>query len=269
MVRLRCSLLCTAVVLVLFGVGNQLWAQPAPAAESPAQNAPAPVQETQSRLEWLIRTSGWIGAIILVASIYFVATCVQLFAELRPQVVIPPNDVAQAESLLKQKDLSGAFNFLKASKSPYARVVTAGMAELPNGLVAAREAMENHSEVVEHEYEKKNSMLAVLGTLGPMIGLLGTLYGMIESFSVIARSDVQIKASEVAGGISQALVLTFEGVSLSIPAIYFYAVFRNKITTAMLDVTSKADAYLRQFNTAYHARRKAGDAPPTAKPPAA
>ena len=93
-------------------------------------------------------------------------------------------------------------------------MLTTGITELPNGLAEAREAMERVGEAITAEMEKKISMLAVLGTLGPMIGLLGTLKGMIASFSVIARSDVQLKASEVAGGISEALVLTFEGVAL-------------------------------------------------------
>ncbi len=83
--------------------------------------------------------------------------------------------------------------------------------------------------------EKKISMLAVLGTLGPMIGLLGTLKGMIASFSVIAMSDTQLKASQVAGGISEALLLTFEGVALSVPAIYFFALFRNRVVGDLRD----------------------------------
>jgi len=76
-----------------------------------------------------------------------------------------------------------------------------------------------------------------------MIGLLGTLKGMIGAFSAIAISGTQLKASQVAGNISEALVLTFEGVALSVPAIYFFALFRNRISsftaTAMLD----ADAF--------------------------
>jgi biopolymer transport protein ExbB len=71
--------------------------------------------------------------------------------------------------------------------------------------------------------ERKISMIAVLGTLGSMFGLLGTLKGMISSFSVIAMSDTQLRPSEVAGGISEALLLTFEGVMLSVPAIFLFA----------------------------------------------
>src|SRR5260221_14149756 len=90
--------------------------------------------------------------------------------------------------------------------------------------------MERVGEVNTITLEKKISMLAVLGTLGPMIGLLGALQGMIGAFSVIAMSDKQIKSSQVAGNISQALVLTFEGVALSVPPIYFFALFRGRIS---------------------------------------
>ncbi len=112
-------------------------------------------------------------------------------------------------------------------------MLATGIAELPNGLAEARESMERIGEALTVDMEKKISMLAVLGTLGPMIGLLGTLKGMIASFSVIARSDQVLKASEVAGGISEALLLTFEGVALSVPAIYFFAIFRNRVSTLL------------------------------------
>src|SRR6185369_7742802 len=95
---------------------------------------------------------------------------------------------------------------------------------------------------------KMISMLAVLGTLGPMIGLLGTLKGMIASFSVIAMSKgTAIKSDEVAGGISEALLLTFEGVLLSVPAIYFFALFRNRIATISSNTTLLCEQILRRL----------------------
>ena len=107
-----------------------------------------------------------------------------------------------------------SYEFVQGDDCFFSRVLTTGITELPNGLAHARESMERVGEAETVDMEKKISMLAVLGTLGPMIGLLGTLKGMIASFSVIAMSDVQLKASQVAGGISEALLLTFEGVAL-------------------------------------------------------
>jgi biopolymer transport protein ExbB len=107
-------------------------------------------------------------------------------------------------------------------------------------------------------------MMAVLGTLGPMIGLLGTLKGMIASFSVIAVSDTQLKASEVAGGISEALLLTFEGVALSVPAIYFFALFKNRVTSISTAAMLQADQFIRHF--AHAGRSRPGAQAPAAAP---
>src|SRR5262245_12663217 len=112
--------------------------------------------------------------------------------------------------------------------------------------------------------ERKISMLAVLGTLGPMIGLVGTLKGMISSFSVIALSDTQLRASEVAGGISEALLLTFEGVALSVPAIYFFAVFKNRVAKISVDTLLAADELVRRI--VQTAKSKPANVAPPAPP---
>ena len=167
---------------------------------------------------------------ILLLSIYFVSTVGRLFLEMRQSVASPPELVAELMELLQQREFKEIYALVKDDTTFLSRLLATGIAELPNGLAEARDAMERVGEAVTVEMEKKISMLAVLGTLGPMIGLLGTLKGMIASFSVIALSDVQLKASQVAGGISEALLLTFEGVALSVPAIYFFAVFRNRVS---------------------------------------
>src|SRR5258707_1079664 len=154
-------------------------------------------------LWWVIYTSGLIGAVLLVLSVYFVAKVVQMFMELRPEVFTPLDVLEEGEKLLQARDFTGLYKRFKADSSYFCTVVSAGIAELPNGVNEARDAMERVGEVNTITLEKKISMLAVLGTLGPMIGLLGTLKGMIGAFSVIAMSDTQIKSSQVAGNISE------------------------------------------------------------------
>ncbi len=218
----------------------------------------------QSWLGWLIYTSGFIGAVLLVLSIYFVATTVTMFYELRKDVLLPPQIVDECEELMKKKDPMGMYRLLKKDTSFFSTVLTAGLTDLPLGLPESRESMDRAGEVLVVEMEKKISMLAVLGSLGPMIGLLGTLKGMIASFSVIAMSDTQLKASEVAGGISEALVLTFEGVALSVPAIYFFSVFKNKISHLTSTVMLSADDYIRRIFAASRAKPVAAAAAPSA-----
>jgi biopolymer transport protein ExbB len=229
-----------------------------------AQGGDQPEQkgEQMSRFWWFIESSGAIGAGILLLSIYFVSTVCRLFVELRPVVAAPPEIVDQCEELLKKRQFKEVYNVVREDSSFYSRVLSTGIAELPSGLAEARDAMERVGESLTVEMEKKISMLAVLGTLGPMIGLLGTLKGMIASFSVIAISGTQLKADKVAGGISEALLLTFEGVALSVPAIYFFALFRNRVSAISVSTLLQCDEFLRHF--AHAARAKS---PPSVPPP--
>jgi biopolymer transport protein ExbB len=244
------------------------WAQGGdqPAAAAAEEQKPAEPVSSDNFLVWVMKCSGLIGIVILLLSIYFVSTVSRLFWEMRIEMASPPELVQQCESLLEQRDFKGIYGVVKQDDSFFARLLTTGISELPNGLAEAREAVERVGEAITAEMEKKISMLAVLGTLGPMIGLLGTLKGMITAFAVIARSDIQLKSSDVAKAISEALLLTFEGVALSVPAIYFFALFRNRVIHISNSVMLTADQFLRHFS---HASRSKGPhaPPPPAKTP--
>ncbi len=234
---------------------------PAPAAAPSGKAAPR-----ENFLHWVIRCSYPIGIVILLLSIYFVSTVGRLFWEMRVEVAAPPELVLQCEGLLEQRDFKGVYNLTKEDDSFFSRLLTTGISELPNGLAEARDAMERLGDAITAEMEKKISMLAVLGTLGPMIGLLGTLQGMIGSFGIIARTaGSSIDASEVAGRLSEALLLTFEGVALSVPAIYFFALFRNRVVYISSSVMLTADQFLRHFSHA--GRAKASTVAPAPKTP--
>jgi biopolymer transport protein ExbB len=254
--------LALTLLLATVAVDFVLPAQVHAAEGGEGEVAPA---EPENALIWIVKTSGLIGAVLLGLSIYFVSTVCRMFIELRPVVAAPPAIVSECQELLQKRQFKEIYNVVKDDTSFYSRVLATGIAELPNGLAEARESMERIGEALTVEMEKKISMLAVLGTLGPMIGLLGTLKGMIASFSVIARSDAVLKASEVAGGISEALLLTFEGVALSVPAIYFFAIFRNRVSSIAVLTLLECDEFLRHF--AHAARSKTAAAPGAAAAP--
>jgi biopolymer transport protein ExbB len=217
---------------------------------------------TENFFIWIIHVSGLIGLVILCLSVYFVATVGRMFVELRPQTAMPPEVIAQCEAMLEQRDFKGIFNVVKEDDSFFSRVLVTGITELPNGLSEAREAMERVGDMLTTDMEKKISMMAVLGTLGPMIGLLGTLKGMIAAFSEIARSaDRAIKSSAVAGAISESLVLTFEGVGLSVPSIWFFSFFRNRVMAISVTTMTRADEFLRHFAQAARGKPGATAAP--------
>ncbi|MFO0921405.1 MAG: MotA/TolQ/ExbB proton channel family protein [Pirellulales bacterium] len=228
------------VFLVVGLCPSMAWAQENAAA--------APVEETASAanmLGWLIRVSGWIGVVILAISFYFVAVVVQQFLELRPAIAAPPEIVEECDRLIQEGNAKDLMKLVEEDESFFSRSLHAGLTELEYSVDEGREKLERTADACTVNMEKKISVLATIGTLGPMIGLLGTLKGMIGSFMAIAISGKNLEASKVAEGISEALVLTFEGVFLSIPAIFFYAFFRNQIAKISVETTMLADDYFR------------------------
>jgi len=248
------ALALVLIGLLMFSQPSNVHAQAEPNAAAPAADghAAAAPHQSKSTLGWLIETSGWIGAFLLVISMFFVATVMRLFLELREPLVIPPALLQECEALLARRDYNGIYKLTKENPCELGQLIATGMASLSAGLSESREAMDRLGEAITVEMEKRISMLAVIGSLGPLIGLLGTLKGMIASFSVIAMSDTQLKASEVAGGISEALVLTFEGVILSVPAIYLFAVFKNRVSMLSVQAMNVADDFVRRVHVTAH-----------------
>jgi biopolymer transport protein ExbB len=205
------------------------------------------VDARESFLAWMIRASGPIGVVIAAMSFYLVALIVWMALRYRTPMAVPRLLVRELRELLDQKSYSEAYHRLVSDPSLLARVLAAGVRKLPSGLPHAVRAMEMANEDATMEMEHRTTYLATVGTLGPMIGLVGTVYGMIMSFRVIAQEGSTPQASQLAAGISTALFATLEGIAVSIPAIFFYSMFRNRIARLSLEVSIAAEPLLEDF----------------------
>jgi len=234
------------------------------AADEPKSAAPAPGEGTappgpESLLRLAIRASGPIGFFLLLLSIYFTALVIRLFMEFRVTEAVPTPLVERLEAAIRDKKFQDAYDVCKDNDSFLARLVRTGIANLPNGRADAKEAMVEASEEIVTNYEMKISYLAVIGTLGPMIGLVGTIWGMIMSFKEIATAaGAQPRPEKVAEGISTALFITLEGVTLSVPAIFFFAFFRNRIAQMTMEATRVADRTINSLVAAAKAVKAPG-----------
>jgi biopolymer transport protein ExbB len=215
----------------------------APAATAEPTAAPAP----KSMLRWAIDASGPIGLFILCLSIYFTALVIRLFLEFRLSEAVPPALVEKLDAAIKDRKFQEAYDACRDDNSFLARLVRTGIANLPNGRTEAKEAMNAVAEEIVVNMESKISYLATIGTLGPMIGLVGTVWGMIRSFQELATAGGQPRPEKLAEGISTALFITLEGVSLSVPAIFFFAFFRNRIALISTEATKVADRTINAF----------------------
>jgi biopolymer transport protein ExbB len=243
--------------LVLAQEGGGQGEAPAAKSDDPAANTSDPGARTappatvddgskppprENMLQWAIRASGPIGLFLLCLSVYFTALVIRLFMEYRVSEAVPAVLVERLESAIRDKKFQEAYDVCKDNDSFLARLVRTGIANLPNGRPEAKEAMMAMSEEIVTGLEMKISYLATIGTLGPMIGLVGTVWGMIMSFQTIATAGgEQPRPEKVAEGISTALFITLEGITLSVPAIFFFAFFRNRISQMTMEATRVAD----------------------------
>jgi biopolymer transport protein ExbB len=244
---------------------------PAPEVTTPAADEPPPPADTSapaagatttteapraSMLAYLLKAhsdplAAFVGLVLLGVSIYFVALVIRLLIEYRVPEAAPPPLIEKLETLIKERKFQEVYDACREDNSFLARLVRTGIANLPTGRVEAKEAMNTLAEEIVVTMESRISYLATIGTLGPMIGLVGTVWGMIRSFQEIAlAAGSQPRADQVAGGISTALFITLEGISLSVPAIFFYAFFRNRIALIAMEVTRIADRTITAFYTA-------------------
>jgi biopolymer transport protein ExbB len=117
--------------------------------------------------------------------------------------------------------------------------------------------MSGTTDTIKSQKESLVSYLATVGTLGPLLGLVGTVSGMVGAFRQLGASDKAPNASDLAGNISHALVVTLVGVAISCPAIFFYQLFKNRLTGITHNVSNLADDLLTQM---YHNSKKPGAA---------
>lgn len=246
------------LVSFLFGQEKAQQAQPAAESEQPI------VQE--SVLEWIYRAEGGFFWPQLAISIALVALIVTNALALLPSRFVPPHLVEDFDRLVKERKYSDAFELVKSDGSFLAQVVTAGLMRLPEGYQEAIEAMQEVAEEETMKHEHRLSYLAMLGNIATMVGLLGTVWGMVRSFRTIAVSDVTPKPSELAQGVSQALVTTIGGLMQAIPAIFFFTILKNLLARRVLEVGIRSERMMHRFKGVSVQRRSGSSQRSSSKP---
>lgn len=224
-------------------------AAPAGAAATPAAatDSAAPPQ-SRSFLAYIARACGWFwGPVFLLSSFILVALIMMNLLQVRRDVLLPTAFVEEFEQKLNAKDFQAAYEFARSDESFVARVLAAGMGRLSRGYEEAVEGMQEAGEDENMALEHRLSYVALIGTIAPMMGLMGTVQGMISSFDVIATSAVAPKPSQLADGISTALVTTLIGLMLAVPAMVFYGILKNRIQRLVLEIGMVSEGLMGRF----------------------
>lgn len=236
----------TAFSVATVGTPDVVSAQAAPAGGAAA--AKPAEKKRVSFLYWTFRALGWTYSVAFLGmSFVFVALMVMNVLTLRRDNIVPVHLVEGFEAHLNEKRYQEAYELAKSDDSVLGQVLSAGLAKLSSGYPQAIEAMQEVGEEENMKMEHRLSYIALIGTIAPMVGLLGTVDGMIRSFSVIANSTTTPSPSELAEGISTALVTTLVGLLIAIPAIGIYNILKNRISRLVLEIGILSEGLMSRF----------------------
>jgi len=201
----------------------------------------------RSALEWLVEALGIYLIVFFLLSMALIALLIMNFLALRRQSVCPQELIDGFEAHLDEKQYQEAYELAKTEESFLGNVLSAGLAKVSSSYGHAVSAMQEVGAEENMKLDHRASYLALIGTLAPMIGLLGTVHGMIKSFYTIANAGTTPDTNKLAAGISTALLTTLVGLLIAIPAIAAYNIFKNQIQKLVLDVGITSENLMGRF----------------------
>lgn len=263
---LAAVLVGTETVRIALDGGPAALAQEEPAAEEPAADPAADAEPEappqQNYLEFFFGALGWRYTIgFLIISFTFVAFLVMNLLSLRRDAICPRHLAAAFEAQVNEKKFQEAFDIAKNDDSMLGQMLAAGMQNLQQGYDKALDAMAQVGEDENLKLEHRLSFLSLVGSIAPMVGLLGTVTGMLLAFKQVADTEGSAGAAQLADGIYQALVTTVVGLIIAIPALGVFALLRSRVDQL---VAEAAYAALHALNPLK--QRRMGTAPPVQQP---
>jgi biopolymer transport protein ExbB len=206
----------------------------------------------------LFHEGGWVMYPITLCSVAMIWFIVDGYIRTSAGKLYPVDHVTQLRELFKKGDYVGAYKFAKTAGSPVADVVRAGVAFTPDGKTMTEEAIISEITRINAELKGRSSYLSVIGVCTPMIGLVGTVTGMMSAFETLGTSGVG-DPSKLSGAIGEVLVATASGLFIAIPAFISYYLLANRINKGIHDITEIVTGLFRAFPYEEIEGRQVGD----------
>jgi biopolymer transport protein ExbB len=187
----------------------------------------------------IILAGGWLMAPIILCSILSLTIIGERFWALQRKKVVPPGIGQQVEDWAARHELDRRHIEQLRAESAMGRVLAAALVNRHRSRALIKEAVEDTGRHVVHELERFLNTLGTIAGISPLLGLLGTVIGMIKVFSAILAHGVG-NANELAGGISEALITTAAGLTVAIPSFFFYRYFKGRVEEYVVSMEEAA-----------------------------
>jgi biopolymer transport protein ExbB len=229
----------------------------------PDEGRDKPKDKSSSLSFWgIVKAGGTVGILIMLLSIVAVALAVEHLLSLRQDLFMPPAVIEGVSAKLSARDWNGILDVCRANPSVLSQVLASGVAEHEAGWNEMEKVMEEALAEQTARWNRKVEYLSVIGNIAPMLGLLGTVIGMILAFRTVAETQGAARAADLAESIYLALVTTVEGLIVAIPSLAAYAFFRNRVDELMAEVAGTVQKMFAPLK-----RRRPAGVKPAAVPP--
>ena len=190
--------------------------------------------------------------LIVLCSVIVLAICVERLYTLNPKKIAPPHLLATVWKQLKGGEMDAARMRTLKQSSPLGRILAAGLGNAFHGRDVMKESIQEAAAHVVHDLERYLNTLGTIAAVAPLLGLLGTVLGMIKVFAEIMTQGTG-NASALAGGISEALITTAAGLTVAIPALVMHRYFVGRIDGIVVELEQETiklvDALHSEENT--------------------
>lgn len=183
----------------------------------------------------LIVSGGWLMIPIIGCSVLSLAICLERMWELRANKIAPPDLMNNVLSWLKSGAMTAERMKEVKNSSPLGRIFVSGLQNARHGRDVMKESIQETATQVVHELERFLTALGTIASVAPLLGLLGTVIGMIKVFTEIMIQGTG-NASVLAGGISEALITTASGLAVAIPTLIFHRHFQRKVDSLVVEM---------------------------------
>ena len=231
------------------GDGGAAGADAGAAAPASGGSGEEEAPKSENYLVWMYRSLGWFFTIVFtLLSLSMVALIVINIVALQRSALAPDQLVDDFGALLDQNRFQEAYEMAKDDQSLLGKSLSVGLARMSQGYDKATQGMQDVMQEETMRLEHQLGYLALIGNLAPMIGLFGTVVGMIASFQAIASGGAAPSPQKLAEGIATALFTTELGLAIALPALAAFDILKNRLSRLALDVAVVSDNFMGRFS---------------------
>jgi biopolymer transport protein ExbB len=238
-----------AVIALLIAVLPLVTLAPAFAEDADNSAETARIKGGTMTMKQILEDGGTVGWIIIALSVAALAMIIEYSVNVRRDKICRPELIDEVEALLEEGEVQEAIELCESEPNFFTNMMAAGLAKVHLGYGEMKTAMENQGGVEVLKLQQKVGWMLWISNIGPLLGLFGTVTGMIAAFNVIKALGSAVTPTDLATGISAALITTFDGLVVSMPTVTAYQYFRNKAQRIAIDFGGIAEDLIERWRT--------------------